>query len=792
MGLTGIQILKKLPKTNCKECGFSTCMAFAMKVAAGQADIDLCPHIDPAVKEEIAEASAPPVKKIEIGGGEYRYFLGGESVLFRHEKRFENPPLMGTFISTNMEEKEISRRIELYKKLQWERVGVTLKSEILFLKDEGDEAKFLEIIKKVREEIPWVALVLSSQNVDTLKKSVKLCADFRPLIYSARSQNFEEIAELSLEKKIPVVISGDSLDETCKLSEKALQRGLKDIVLDPGSQTVRELFEDLVIIRKAAVKGRFKPLGFPVITFSYRYTDSYLFETLIASTLICKYAGIIILSDLKPEALFNLLVERMNIYTDPQKPLIVEEGIYPINGPDEKALVAITCNFALTYFIVSGEIESSRIPTWLLIKDTEGLSVLTAWAAGKFGADTIAPFVKKCGIEEKIKHKKLIIPGYLAGIKGELEEELPDWEIIVGPREASGIPAFFKKFYEEIKRDVKSEKVLERTEKEKAEERVEIIEKRESKQEIEEFPKEEREGVGNKVICIAENINIMSKKLGKAIKERNPDPIQRVAKDAAKLGADYLDLNIGPAKKDALEVSPWIVKIVEEVVDIPISLDTTNPEAMIAGIKASKQPSKALINSITIHPERLNKLAPFAAEVGCDVVALLWGESGLPRDANERASLAVDLVGKLNEYGIPNEKIWVDPVLTPITLGAQQVKEVLSFLSMLQQITPGVKTIVGLSNSSNGVATNLRPYLNRVMLMMLMKYGLYGAILDIYDKELIEIAKGRYPEWVNLVHKIMDGESVETEKISSKELEIYKTVKVLLGETIFSESWLEI
>ncbi len=776
MGLTGIQILKKLPKTNCKECGFSTCMAFAMKVAAGQADINACPYVDPAVKEEIAEASAPPVKKVELGGGEYTYFLGGESVLFRHDKRFENPPLIGTFISTKMQEEEILRRIELYKKLKWERVGITLKPEILFLQDEENGGKLVEITKKVRSELPWVALVLASSETKILREAIEVCGDFKPLIYGASSQNFEELSKLSIETQAPLTIIGESLDEVSELSEKALKKGLRKLVLDPGSQGVRELFEDLIIIRKTAVKNRFKPFGFPVITFPYRYTSSYLFEALIASALICKYSSIIILSDLKPEALINLLVERMNIYTDPQKPLVVEEGIYPINGPDENSLVAITCNFALTYFIVNGEIEASRVPTWLLIKDTDGLSVLTAWAAGKFGADTIAPFIKKCGIEEKIKHRKLIIPGYLAGIKGELEEELPGWEIIVGPREASGIPAFFKNFTEELKKEKKTE-------------RIEVVE--EEKQAVKK-EKEKKEEGNHKVVCIAENINIMSKRIGKAIKERQAQPIQKMAKESAELGAEYLDLNIGPAKKDAQELAPWIVRIVEEVVDIPISLDTTNPDAMIAGLKVSKQPSKALINSITIHPERLNRLAPFAAETGCDVVALLWGESGLPRDANERASLAVDLVGKLNEYDIPNEKIWVDPVLTPVTLGAQQIREILNFLSMLQEVTPGVKTIVGLSNVSNGVAPHLRPYLNRVMLMMLMKYNLYSAILDIYDKELIEIAKGKHPQWVSLVHRIMEGEEIDTQKLSPKETEIYKTVKVLTGETIFSESWLEV
>jgi len=298
--------------------------------------------------------------------------------------------------------------------------------------------------------------------------------------------------------------------------------------------------------------------------------------------------------------------------------------------------------------------------------------------------------------------------------------------------------------------------------------------------------------MGNTVVCIAESINIMSKRIGQAMKERNPVPIQQMAKEETELGADYLDLNIGPAKKDGPELASWIVKVVEEVVDTPISLDTTNPEAMIAGLKASKNPQKALMNSITIQPERIEKLGPFAAEIGCEVVALLWGLDGLPRDANERASIAVDLIMKLNEYGIPNEKIWIDPIITPITLGAEQLQESLLFLSMVQDIAPGAKSIVGLSNVSNGVAAHLRPYLNRTLLMMLMKYNIYSAILDVYDKELMEIAKGKHPDWVALVHRMMDGDEPDPKTLSPKELEIYKTVRVLMGKTIFSESWLQI
>ncbi len=447
MGLTGIQILGKLPKKNCKECGFPTCMAFAMKVAAGQAEITACPYVDPKVVEEIAEATAPPIRTVKLGGGEFTYSLGGETVLFRHEKRFENPPLIGTVISSSMDPEEIDRRLTLYKKLQWDRVGILLRPDVVLIEEATPT-----LVKRIREELPWCALVLSGDKAQ-LEDCVKVCGDFKPLLYP-KKEEVESLFALVKAQGFPLVISGENIDEVVGLADKALSEGLKDLVLDPGSKGVRELFEDLVIIRRAAIKAKFKPLGFPIITFPYRYTDDYLLEITLASLLIPRYASLIILSDLRAGAIFNLLVERMNIYTDPQKPLVVEEGIYPVNGPDENSPVVITCNFALTYFLVNGEIEGSRVPTWLLIKDTDGLSVLTAWAAGKFGADTIAEFVKKCGIADKVKHRKLSIPGLLASIKGELEDELPDWEILVGPREASGLPQFLRQLSKELKEKI--------------------------------------------------------------------------------------------------------------------------------------------------------------------------------------------------------------------------------------------------------------------------------------------------------------------------------------------------
>ncbi len=294
------------------------------------------------------------------------------------------------------------------------------------------------------------------------------------------------------------------------------------------------------------------------------------------------------------------------------------------------------------------------------------------------------------------------------------------------------------------------------------------------------------------VHCIAESINIMGNRTGAAMRARDPGPIQLMANEEVADGADFLDLNIGPARKDGTDLMPWIVRVVEDTTDCPLSLDTTNADALIAGIKAAKHPERHIMNSISLQPERMEKLIPVAAEAGCYVVALLWGVDGMPRDSNERAAMTVDLVMRMNEAGIPNEKILVDPIGTPITLGSDQVMSGIEFMGMLQEIAPGAKSTVGLSNVSNGVSADKRPYLNRAYMAMLMKYGIWSAILDTYDQELVELAHGERPELVKLVHDIMDGNEPDPSTLSPKELEYYKTTRVLMGKTVFSESWLEL
>jgi len=443
MALTGIQIFKLLPKTNCGECGVPTCLAFAMSLAAGKAELAACPYVSEEAKAQLTEASAPPIRAVTIGVGERALKVGGETVMFRHEKRFESPPGLAITISDTMDEAEISARLER-SKLQYERVGLTLRPDLVALKgDSGDASRFEALVSKVKQA-GEAGLILMSDSSDILKAGLQACSERKPLLYAATKENLEAVAELAKSSSCPVAVKGKDLEEVAELTEKLSEAGVKDIVIDSGSRSVRQAFQDQIIIRSAALNKKFRPLGYPTICFPGEMTDDPVKEAVIASMFVAKYGGIIVLSDFQGESLFPLLVARMNIYTDPQRPLATTEGIYEIGGPDEKSPVLLTSNFSLTYFIVSGEIENSKVPSWLLVKDTEGLSVMTAWAAGKFVADTIAPFVKKCGVEDNIKHHKLIIPGYLAPESGGLEEELPGWEILVGPREGAHIPAYLK------------------------------------------------------------------------------------------------------------------------------------------------------------------------------------------------------------------------------------------------------------------------------------------------------------------------------------------------------------
>ncbi|MFA5628946.1 MAG: acetyl-CoA decarbonylase/synthase complex subunit gamma [Dehalococcoidales bacterium] len=444
MAITGIEIFKLLPKTNCGECGVPTCLAFAMSLAAGKTELAKCPYLSEEARQKLEEASTPPIRPVVIGSGKNAKTIGGETVMFRHEKRFENPPAIAILISDDMSEIEIDSRLEKFNTLTYERVGEALCAEMVALECcSGNAEAYTGLVNKVLQQTN-ANIMLICDNPLVLESALSLCADKNPLIYAVTQNNCDNIIPLVKKYACPVAVKDASLDGIIKLTSLLEQAGIKNIVIDTGIKDIKDALRDQVAIRRAALNQKMRSLGYPTIVMVGKMCADPQKEALVAATFIAKYAGIIVLSDFTGDTLFPLLVLRMNIFSDPQRPLATTENIYEIAGPGADSPVLLTCNFSLTYFIVSGEIESSRVPSYLLIKDTEGLSVMTAWAAGKFSADIIASFVKKSGIADKINHRKLIIPGYIAIESGALEEELPDWEIIVGPREGSHIPSFLK------------------------------------------------------------------------------------------------------------------------------------------------------------------------------------------------------------------------------------------------------------------------------------------------------------------------------------------------------------
>ncbi len=444
MALTGIQIFKLLPKTNCKECGVPTCLAFAMNLASGKAELDACPYVSDEAKEKLAEASAPPILPVEIGKGVRKATVGGETVLYRHEKTFFNKTLFAAMVNSDISDSDLETKLKIWNVYQYERVGLNLRPELVAVKDvNGDKDAFAKVAKTIAETSEF-NVILMTDNADVMKAGIEAAGFKRPLMYAATADNVDEYGQMAIDNDLPLVVKADSVEDLIPLTDKLVGMGHKKLVLDSGAREVKAALEDQVAMRRAALKDGNRSIGFPTITFPCEMASNLEMETLIAGMFVAKYGSIVVLSDFKGESIFPLLLERLNIYTDPQRPMTVTEGIYPINDPDENSPVLVTSNFALTYFIVSGEAEGSKVPTWLLIKDTEGLSVLTAWAAGKFSGDDVGMFVKKSGIMDKVKHTELVIPGYAAAIAGDVEEELPGWTITVGPREAAHLPAFLK------------------------------------------------------------------------------------------------------------------------------------------------------------------------------------------------------------------------------------------------------------------------------------------------------------------------------------------------------------
>lgn len=443
MALSGVEIFKLLPKTNCKKCGFPTCLAFAMKLAQRQASLDSCPDVSEEAKKILGEASAPPIRPTTFGVGEKAVKMGEETVLFRHDKKFVNPCALAVEVDDTLSAQEIEKLAADVVGSEIDRVGQKLRINAIALTNKsGDAVKLEAAAKAVAGKAPDIPVIIVTEKPDAAESAVKVFADKRPIIYGANASNAEAMAKVAKAYKAILGVTAKGLDELCDLTEKIKALGVEDMVIDGGARKAKDVLEQNTMIRRAAVKKNFKPLGYPVINFAQR-TDS-LHEALAAVLGISKYAGIVVLSSIEKWKNLALFTLRQNIYTDPQVPMQVQQKIYNIGEPKPESPLFITTNFSLTYFIVSGEIENSKVASRLAVLDSEGLSVLTAWAAGKFTASKIAQFISESGIEKEIGHKELIIPGYVAILSGSIEEKLPGWKITVGPREANAIPAFLK------------------------------------------------------------------------------------------------------------------------------------------------------------------------------------------------------------------------------------------------------------------------------------------------------------------------------------------------------------
>lgn len=439
MALSGLDIYKLLPKTNCKKCGFQTCLAFAMQLAKKAVSLDKCPLISADVRATLEEASLPAIRLVEIGTGNNKIPVGRETVLFRHEEKFHHPAALGYVIEDSVSGVKLEKILQEIRALTFERVGQTLSLNLAAVQQTGADAKFTEQVKAISSKIS-LPLVLMASSAKSLKDALTVCASAKPLAYCSHPDSLSDFVSVCKEYKVPLAFRAPSLEEFSRLAKQAIASGFSDLVLDLPEASLADRLWLLTQTRRLAIKKSERSLGFPVMVQASEAGNKSVAE---ASLYLAKYAGIILLKTAKPEHVLPLLTLRQNIYADPQKPLQVEPKVYPVGAVSPDSPVLITTNFSLTYYTVLGEIETSRIPSHLICMDTEGMSVLTAWAAEKFNAEKISDVLGKFKLTDVVRHKRLIIPGYVAMMSGDLEEK-SGWQVVVGPREASGLASFLK------------------------------------------------------------------------------------------------------------------------------------------------------------------------------------------------------------------------------------------------------------------------------------------------------------------------------------------------------------
>jgi len=716
-------------------------MAFCMKVAQGAVEITKCPYMSAEAIALLSEATAPPMKTITVG----EHKLGGETVMMRHEKTLVNRNLFAATLCTCMDDAKVEERIEGIKKVDYERIGEREMVECVFVHDAGDSAKFVELCKKAAA-IGERTVIIDTKDVDTAKAAVEAIKDNKPVLNGANKDNLMAMNEIATANGLVLGVHGADLSELHDLVAELEKAGNKNLILDVTAETIKETFANAVLVRRTAIKDGDRTFGYPSIVNLGKLCDhNEHLETALASVFVLKYGSIIVMDKIGYAEALPLYGLRQNIFTDPQKPMKVESKIYPLNGADENSPCAMTVDFALTYFLVSGELERSGQPVNLIITDASGMSVLTAWAAGKFSSSTVKKTFETLDIENKIKNRTLIIPGKVAVMKGEIQEKLPDWNVVVGPTEAVQLPKFMKdKEYEAAAKAAEAERAAKAasasTEEVKELSFDELLATKVPPIEVVDM------GVHYKghnpeaktFVTIGERIHCIAPTIRKAMDERDPAPILKRAAEQIAAGATYLDLNIGPAEKDGPERMMWAVKLLQENFDnVPLALDTANKKAIEAGIKVyNRAHGKPIINSADAGSRITNIDLAAANDAICFA---LCSADGIAKDNAEREMHCDTMLERGLSLGMPSDDLWFDPLFLVVKGMQDKQMEVLEAIKMFSD--KGLKSTGGLSNNSNGAPKAIRPIMDSTLVAMAMMQGLTSAIVNPNDLRLMETIK---------------------------------------------------
>ena len=741
MAVKGLDIFKLSPKKNCKECGSPTCMAFCMKVAQGAVPITKCPYMSEEAIALLSEATAPPMQTITVGA----HKLGGETVMMRHEKTLVNRNLFAATLCTCMDDATVEARLEGIKKVDYERIGEREMVECVFVHDAGDSAKFVKLCKKAAA-LPDRTVIIDTKDVETAKAAVEAIKDNKPILNGANKDTFAAMNEIAKAAGLVLGVSGADLSELHDTVAELEKAGNKNLILDVTASTIKETFANAVLVRRSAIKDGDKTFGYPsIVNLGVLCNHDEHLETALAAMFVVKYGSIIVMDKVGYAEALPLYGLRQNIFTDPQKPMKVAPGIYPINGAGPDDPCALTVDFALTYFLVSGELERSKVPVNLLITDASGMSVLTAWAAGKFSSTSVKKFFDEFDVASKINNRTLIIPGKVAVMKGEIQDKLPEWNVVVGTREAvelvkylrdgehikaaeaaaaSKVPAAEKKDAADANAPLDFEKIAASIP------AIEVVDMG--------VTYKQRDPESPKFVTIGERIHCISPVIREAMNTMNPEPILKRAAEQIKAGATYLDVNIGPAESNGPELMTWAVKLLQENFNnVPLALDTANKRAIEAGIKVyNRTNGKPIVNSADAG-SRISYIDLAAAN---DAICIaLCSADGIAKDNEERMMHCHHMLERGLSLGMEATDLWFDPLFLVVKGMQDKQMDVLNAIKLFSD--EGLKSTGGLSNNSNGAPKNVRPIMDSALVAMAMMQGLTSAIVNPNDLRLMETIK---------------------------------------------------